>query len=66
MVYMYDSVKDSFAHVGVFSNGVDVTRRYFNCFEKGRDYMFFPFDALERRAKELRCHGMEVVINYVD
>lgn len=64
MVYIYDSLKDSFAQVGVFSNGEEVTRRYFNCFEKGRDYMFFPFGALERRAKDLRSKGLEVVINF--
>ncbi len=64
MVYVYDSLKDSFAQVGVFSNGAEVTRRYFNYFEKRRDYMFFPFEALERRAKDLRAVGLEVVINF--
>jgi hypothetical protein len=64
MVYVYDSLKDKFAQVGVFSNGEEVTRRYFNYFEKGRDYMFFPFVALERRAKDLRAMGLEVVINF--
>ena len=64
MVYVYDSLKDSFAQVGVFSNGAEVTRRYFNFFEKGRDFMFFPFAALERRAKDLWATGLEVVIKF--
>lgn len=66
MVYVYDSLKDSFAQIGVFSNGAEVTRRYFNYFENGRDYMFFPFATLERRAKELRARGLEVVIRKDD
>ena len=63
MIYIYDIAK-GFAKVCVFKNGIDVTRKHFNYFENRRDYMFFTFEALERRAKDLRAKGLEVVIKF--
>lgn len=64
MVNVYDSMMDSFAMIGVYKNDVDVTKKYFNFFEKGRDFIFYPFTALERRADDLRAQGFLVVILY--
>ena len=64
MVNVYDSVLDSFAIVGVYNNGADVTKDYFNYYDNGRDFMFYPFAALERVVDVLRTKGLEVVIEY--
>ena len=64
MCNVYDYVRNAFAIVGVYKNGVDVTADRFNYFDKNRKVKWLPFEALERYSDILRKAGYVVTIEY--